>query len=564
MTGRFRAGTLLVLTFALAPSGQADDQFEWNGVKRIVAVGDVHGAFDNFVAVLKMTGLVDEKLNWIGGDAHLVQNGDVVDRGPHSRKAMDLLMELEGQARKAGGFVHPLIGNHEAMNVVGILDLVSKEEFESYTDRNSVRLRDQTFERYYDDVKRQARSNNEDPPDKEQVRAEFESQYPLGYIEHRQAFAEKGRYGKWIRENLAAVKINGVVFSHGDWSEKLSALGVEEVNRRIRAELKGESPLETGITFDPESPLQYRGLAHVPLSAAAQKAEEERVARILANLGARRMVVGHTLTTGAIESRFGGKHISIDTGMLELYHGGHRIALEIQDDVLRAVHEGGTVAVPETMDETNFESYLREVAAVDPENVDVQLKFVDALNAERRTEEAAVILERLLRRPENVPFRYREILGAHYEAKGEKALAEAQYRAYIAGLGAVADASPDNVNLAHLLVRFCIEKNLELERAETTLARILEREPKNVNFVLTRARLQIARSEFRSALETLSAVPRTGHFGYEGLLLSGQAYLGLDERERAREAFEEAVEVAPERVEAREELKKLSGVPLLQ
>jgi tetratricopeptide (TPR) repeat protein len=564
MRGRWRIGTLLILTFALARSGRADEQFEWNGVERIVAVGDVHGAYDNFVAVLKMTGLVDEKLSWIGGDAHLVQNGDVVDRGPHSRKAMDLLMELEGQARKAGGFVHPLVGNHEAMNVVGILDLVSKEEFDSYTDRSSVRLRDQTFERYYEDVKRQARSGGEEPPDKTQIRAEFDAQYPLGYIEHRQAFAANGRYGKWIRGNPVAVKINGIVFSHGDWSEKLSVLGVEEVNRRVRAELKGESPLETGITFDPESPLQYRGLAHIPLTAAAQQAETERVSRILANLGARRMVVGHTLTSGAIESRFGGKHISIDTGMLELYHGGHRIALEIQDDVLRAVHEGGEVAIPETMDETNFEGYLREVAAVDPENVDVQLKFVDALNAERRTQEAAVILERLLQRPENVPFRYREILGAHYEAKGDEARAEAQYRAYIAGLGALVDASPDNVNLAHLLVRFCIEKNLELERAETTLARILEREPSNVNFALTRARLQIARREFHGALDTLSAVPRSGHFGYEGLLLSGLAYLGLNETERAREAFEDAIEVAPDRVEAREELKKLSGVPLFE
>ena len=42
------------------------------------------------------------------------------------------------------------------------------------------------------------------------------------------------------------------------------------------------------------------------------------------------MVVGHTLTSGVIESRFGGKHVSIDTGMLELYDGGHRAALEIE------------------------------------------------------------------------------------------------------------------------------------------------------------------------------------------------------------------------------------------
>ena len=56
-----------------------------------------------------------EKLNWAAGKTHLVQIGDVLDRGPDSRKAMDLLMKLEGQAADAGGAVHPLIGNHEAM-----------------------------------------------------------------------------------------------------------------------------------------------------------------------------------------------------------------------------------------------------------------------------------------------------------------------------------------------------------------------------------------------------------------------------------------------------------------
>ncbi|HLE69128.1 MAG TPA: metallophosphoesterase, partial [Vicinamibacteria bacterium] len=121
----FLLGIFLLLPIGsgfAAGKGEAG-QWEWIGVARIVAIGDVHGAFDNMVAVLKNAGILDEKLKWKGGKAHLVQNGDVVDRGPHSRKAMDLLMELEEQAEKAGGRVHVLIGNHEAMNLVGILDL---------------------------------------------------------------------------------------------------------------------------------------------------------------------------------------------------------------------------------------------------------------------------------------------------------------------------------------------------------------------------------------------------------------------------------------------------------
>jgi len=104
----------------------------WTGVERVIAVGDVHGDYEQFVAVLRSAGLIDTNANWIGGHAHLVQTGDVVDRGPDSRAVMDLLMRLEKQAVAAGGAVHVLIGNHEAMDVYGDLRYVSPGEFASY------------------------------------------------------------------------------------------------------------------------------------------------------------------------------------------------------------------------------------------------------------------------------------------------------------------------------------------------------------------------------------------------------------------------------------------------
>ena len=104
----------------------------WTGVGRIIAVGDVHGDYEQFTAVLASAGLIDGNGNWTGGKTHLVQTGDVVDRGPDSRAVMDLLMKLEKQAAAAGGAVHALIGNHEAMNVYGDLRYVSPGEFASY------------------------------------------------------------------------------------------------------------------------------------------------------------------------------------------------------------------------------------------------------------------------------------------------------------------------------------------------------------------------------------------------------------------------------------------------
>jgi len=557
----------LFLGFAgSASSAQEKEEppWEWNDVPRVVAIGDVHGAFDNMVAVLQTAGILDEKRKWAGGKAHLVQNGDVVDRGPHSRKAMDLLMELEEQAEKAGGGVHVLIGNHEAMNVVGILDLVSRQEYESYTDRDSRRLRDGTFERYYEQMRGEAKERNEEAPDKNQLKSEFEAKYPLGFVEHRQAFSASGRYGKWIRRNNVAVKINGVVYSHGDWSEKMAQIGIAEINRRVRAELSDEMPLEAGIAFDSESPLQYRGLAHTALTLASQQAEEARVSGILASLGATRMVVGHTLTSGVIESRFGGKHVSIDTGMLELYRGGHRIALEVEGDVLRAIHDGGSVPIPETMDETTFGAYILAVSKVDPQNVDVQLKVADLLHQQGRTAEAAAILERLFENPGLVPFRYRDLLGSHYESMGEAERAREQYLAYIDGLTRLVEQSPDNLNLANLLARFCIDKNLELDKAEAIIEATVKHSPTSPSFLLTRARLHIVRSQFREALALLDSLPVEGGMGYDIYFFKGLAYLGLDDPRRARAAFEEAVGVEPSRTEARDELKKLESVPMPQ
>ena len=216
------SGIVVGAFFALAASFHApiaktaaaeERPYEWSGVSRIVSVGDIHGAYDNLIRVLQNADIVDEDGDWIGGSTHLVQNGDMVDRGPDSRKVMDFLMDLEKQAKKAGGAVHVLIGNHEAMNIVGILDLVSEEEYRSYANSDSRRLRDKAFESYFEGVRREAKEKKARAPSKREARREFEQTYPIGYIEHRQAFARDGRYGRWIRSLNTGIRINEVVFS---------------------------------------------------------------------------------------------------------------------------------------------------------------------------------------------------------------------------------------------------------------------------------------------------------------------------------------------------------------
>ncbi len=432
--------------------------YEWNGVERIVAIGDVHGAYDNLVDILETTGLVNEKLKWTGGKTHLVQLGDIVDRGPRSRDCMDLLMKLEKQAKKAGGYVHVLIGNHEAMNIVGILDHTPPEELAVYYDRQARQIRERAFQVYYKEREEDARAEGENRPDKDEIRDDFDKKYLPGYFGHRQAFGIKGRYGKWIREHNVAVLINGIVFSHGDWSEETSALGIEQVNQRVRDELSGELPLQDGIAFNLEGPLQYRGLAEVQLTREQQEGFDNRVNRILTNLGAKRMVVGHTVTRGTVEPRFGGKHISVDVGMNELYRGGHQVALEIEGNVFYAVHSGGKIELPEFLDQRNYFDHLEKVAAVDPENVNVQQSLAEEYAARGDHERALLVLERLFQIDKAMPFRYRRILGDLYRKLDDEPKAREQYLLYVEELHALAEQTPNNPYLRNTLARFCIER----------------------------------------------------------------------------------------------------------
>src|SRR4030067_2246988 len=112
---------LLPLAFLSYPAASLAEEipWEWSGIERIVVVGDLHGEYENFVKILKGTGVLDKDLHWTAGNAHLVQTGDIMDRGNDTRKIFDLLIRLEKEAEAAGGMVHVLLGHHEEKNLTG-------------------------------------------------------------------------------------------------------------------------------------------------------------------------------------------------------------------------------------------------------------------------------------------------------------------------------------------------------------------------------------------------------------------------------------------------------------
>jgi SAM-dependent MidA family methyltransferase len=83
--------------------------------RRHVVIGDIHGDFEGLKQDLRDAGLVDIDGDWIGGDAVLIQMGDVIDRGEQSFEAYEYLSGLRFKARAQGGEVRMLLGNHENM-----------------------------------------------------------------------------------------------------------------------------------------------------------------------------------------------------------------------------------------------------------------------------------------------------------------------------------------------------------------------------------------------------------------------------------------------------------------
>lgn len=342
------------------------DGYHWTGVDRIVAIGDLHGDYDQYMKVLEMAGLVNSRGEWAGGETHLVQTGDVPDRGPDSRRIIDHLMDLKKQAERDGGRVHTLIGNHEAMNVYGDLRFVTPGEFEAFRARDSKRYQDLQIEHHLRTMRAR------DPEafealDLESIREALGEQYPPGWVEHRQAWSAGGEYGDYVLGNPVAVKVNDTLFLHAGLSARYCQASLAELSERVHAGLADFDYRNPGIVEDELGPLWYRGLA--------TDDETERgpmVDAVLARYGASRMVVGHTPTQGVVWPRFGGRVILNDTGIAD-YYGGHAAFLEISPAGAVAHYPGGALPLPG--DGADRLDYLAGVVELEPANAPLRSRL---------------------------------------------------------------------------------------------------------------------------------------------------------------------------------------------
>lgn len=368
--------SVLVFALSLVVAGPAQakakkiDDYHWTGVERIVAISDLHGDYEQYLRVMEYAGLIDKKGKWTGGNTHLVQTGDITDRGPDSRKIIDHMVKLAKQAKRKGGYVHMLIGNHEAMNVIGDLRYVSEGEFKAFTTRNSAALRQRQWESQLQWMRANMLTFEE--LDLVAYRAEWEQQVPLGWVEHRQGWAFSGEYGSWTKKNPVAIKVNDTIFLHGGISAKYCKFSLQSLTEQVIAAMEDYDPAVQTIIKDDLGPLWYRGLA--------REDETELFSQTLDNIleryGAKRIVVGHTPTGGAVWPRFDQRVVVNDTGIASHY-GSHIGILELTDEGATAIYGEKRIPLPEQ--NSGREEYLRAVIDADSNNAQLKARLARML-----------------------------------------------------------------------------------------------------------------------------------------------------------------------------------------
>ena len=356
---RFKLAVLLIV---LIPYGVVakPDKADYKSVDKIVVIGDIHGDYEKLIEVLQSAAVIDSKLRWIAGKTHLVQLGDIPDRGPDTLKVIKFLQKLEKSASRKRGQVHILIGNHDAMNVYGDLRDVSPGEFKAFATSQSQKRLEEVYALEVAWINEHLEEDKR-PVIDDAFRESWFSRKPLGYVEHRWNWLPGGEIGDWILTKNAVMKIGDNLFVHGGISPEFADWSIDSINNELRKSLTDVDNVYGTIARREDGPLWYRGLA-----MNLEQSESAHLEKLLAHFQVKRIIVGHTPTTGAIIPRFEGKVILADVG-LSRHFGDNLACLVIEKDELYAVQRGTRINLPNP-GKKNLIEYLKIASSLDPEN----------------------------------------------------------------------------------------------------------------------------------------------------------------------------------------------------
>ena len=286
---------------------------------RIVVVGDLNAAYDALVEILRGTKLVNRRLDWTGGRAELVQLGDIFNRGDGATQALTLLLRLRREARRNGGRVTVLLGNHEAMTALRHEGYCTEGEYLAFATAAERRAWPARVHLALRRLVRQ-RSHGVVLPIEPRLEA-WKIEHVPGRSALRRALGPRGKLGRALRALPVAHLSQGALFVHAGLLPAWAKLGLDGLDRMAQLEWavggRGLWTLpKTGLFRSSSGPLWDRSL--VRGGAEARRA----LTQSLALLGADRMIVGHTQTAslaggreGRIHVQAAGRLVSVDVGL---------------------------------------------------------------------------------------------------------------------------------------------------------------------------------------------------------------------------------------------------------
>jgi len=219
-------------------------------VKRLVAIGDLHGDLRVTLIALKLAKVIPDNIwpnniqdiKWTGGDTWVVQLGDQIDRcrpenwvnncvgdtdevvedEGNNMMIIQIFQKLDAQARVAGGRVLGMVGNHELMNVDRDYRYVSPKEFLEFV------------------------------PPNERGRKKTDDGLPYGYYHRMKVFERGGNIAKhYALQKKSVLLVGKNLFVHGGFSHDLaSKYSLHEINEVVRKWLLKQSTQREDEIFD--------------------------------------------------------------------------------------------------------------------------------------------------------------------------------------------------------------------------------------------------------------------------------------------------------------------------
>jgi hypothetical protein len=263
--------------------------------KRLVVIGDLNGDDSALEELLGALSIIDKKGTFIASGTHVVQLGDVVNRGASPRRALHRLMTLEKDAPRRGGRVTMLLGNHEAMVALGNLAWCYPEEileFATFEEREEFeRARGRMIYRLLEENTRAGRT----APIIGVLRAWEEANVP-GREAYVRGFGADGHVGRYIRSLPVAIRVGRALLVHGGLLPRFAKEGLLRLDRIVQ-DMWARRPTtalelqSTDAIIAEDGPLWCRSL--VTMSPPVARAVLDETLRMVR---ASTMIVGHTRT----------------------------------------------------------------------------------------------------------------------------------------------------------------------------------------------------------------------------------------------------------------------------